>query len=571
MSWSSSARLQALNPHSSFAFTPDVPKQPNPLHAGSGAAGGQYSDHVRAGSGATVDFSRTIPLSELMAAEQMGKTQQAHYRGRAVSAAGMRSTMQAPLHATLARTQDLTATMGVLPVKVPKAYGYTAALDAVHASRADRLVRLAPGWSQAEANAKALQRHEEKEQSIAVYNERIHNEMIAESEEARAAAHRRERARTSALANRQRPSTGESGSDPMAGTRRPRSHGGVSSTSDRAALHAEKLTEFWGSVAEQKDRLASRLADRMARRHAREEEAFAAMLGKLDENKELLAEIEEYLGHAASQDERRRDQLYKAWCTQVYAPMQAAIADGLANRDTSAIEARRVRLFNDFLRASNAKARGLYNDSAVDDYDPLEARQHAMKVRVGPLADPLKAGRQATESEWSLHKTFHPSATRIEHQTKPCLLPPPIWAKYRIESTPHGRYSLLKGNVSLPVGKRLVDPPAQRDTNNVGNSFDHYTYSTDARLARQQFFPRGGKRTEGYSTNNDPHGYDILASTEPSIRARFEAREASAAVANGGAASQQQQQQQQPSLPAISPSHFTPTPSRFVESPMTES
>lgn len=346
----------------------------------------------------------------------------------------------------------------------------------------------------------------------------------------------------------------------------------TSSTSDRAALHAEKLSELWSNVAESKDRLASRLADRMARRHAREEADFQAMMGRLDDNKELLQEIEEYLGHADTQDERRREQLYQAWCTQVYAPMQAAIAGGLAGRDTSSIESRRVRLFNDFLRASNSKSKGLSNESAVDSYDPLEARSHALRVRVGPLNDPLKAGRQATEAEWQLHKTFHPSAERIIHQTKSCLLPPPIWAKYRIESTPHGRYSLLKGNVALPVGKRLVEPDASlRDANTVQNSFDHYTYSTDAGLARQQYFgSRGGKRTEGYHTNNDPHGYDILASTEPSIRARFEAREA--AVAQLQSPSQASQAH---ALPAISssPLHFTPaaTAARFVESPMTES
>jgi hypothetical protein len=147
-------------------------------------------------------------------------------------------------------------------------------------------------------------------------------------------------------------------------------------------------------------------------------------------------------------------------CAQVHGPIQDAIASGLAERLTSSIETRRLKLFDDFLRISNRKKQGLYNNVVIeDDFHPLEARAATLKIATGHLADPLKAQAQHAEEEWNILRSFHPDAQRIHHQVKHTL-PPPVCAKYKIESTSHGRYSLLKGNVQAPVGKKLVEPSA---------------------------------------------------------------------------------------------------------------
>jgi hypothetical protein len=256
------------------------------------------------------------------------------------------------------------------------------------------------------------------------------------------------------------------------------------------------------------------------------------MLARLGENQDLLADMDQYLALGEQEGERRRERLYQQWCAQVYEPLQAAVSAGLAARSTSSIEARRQALFDDFLRISNSKKRGLYGDVVIEsDYDALAARRHVLRVRTGHLHDPLKASRHQADEEWKLHQVFYPEAQRIEHRVKDSLLPAPVWAKGRIEATPHGRYSLLRGNVQAPVGKKQVDRDQFASPNGGGalhtaqEALDHYTLDLDPSTAQAQFFGvNKGKRTAGYDRDNDPHGYDILASTEPSVRRRFQMR-----------------------------------------------
>lgn len=564
MSWSSSARLAALQPHSAFAVTNDYPKQHNALRTGEsdGAA------HVR--MAVTADFARTIPLAELMHADRTQQMQRQMARsGRGDGAAGASATSTSPLGATLNRTQQqlqppaaFASTLppppsfsqtAQLPVRVPAALGYSAALAQMHADRADRMVRQPRGWSQGEALARAARRDEEKEERIAVLKPDVHDAIVADSIDAQL-RHAQMRAQSAPHRN------GDGRGD---AARR------SAAAADRAAHNSAKQQQFWADVQEQKERLAKRLSERMSLRRARDDAAFASMLARLNDNKDLLADIEQYLAIGEQEGERRKERLYQQWCAQVYEPTQSAIAAGLAARPTADVEARRVRMFNDFLRASNRKKEGLHLDVLVEPgYFPLESRRHTLRVHTGKLRDPLKASLQSADDEWRLHKIFHPDAERIVHQTKSTLLPPPIWAKYKIESTPHGRYSLLKGNIAPSVGKRLVEPDAAlRDPHGVRDSLDHYTIDTDPATVRAQFFKKG-KRVEGYDNASERVDYNIVASTEPSLRHQY-ATHAPCPQANAMShrhSASMSMSQPQPQLRAHTQSHFAPAPpARFVE------
>lgn len=510
----------------------------------------------------TADFARTIPLAELMHADRAQQMQQQMATSGRGEASAASATSSSPLRATLNRTQQqlqplFASTLppppsfsqtAQLPVRVPPAQGYSAALAQMHESRSDRMVRLPRGWSQAESLARAARRDEEKEQRIAVYKPDIHDEIVADSIDAQI---RHTNLRAQSAPHR-------SGGDSAEAARR-------AAAADRAAHNSAKQQQFWADVQEQKERLAKRLSERMSLRRARDDAAFESMLARLDDNKDLLADIEQYLAIGDQEGERRKERLYQQWCAQVYEPTQSAIAAGLAARPTADVEARRVRMFNDFLRASNRRKEGLHLDVLVEPgYFPLESRRHTLRVHTGKLRDPLKASLQSAEDEWRLHKIFHPDAERIVHQTKATLLPPPVWAKYKIEATPHGRYSLLKGNVAPSVGKRLVEPDAAlRDPHGVRDSFDHYTIDTDPATVRAQFFKKG-KRVEGYDNASERVDYNIVASTEPSMKVQYAAHAAAVAQANAPSHRHSASLSQQPR--AHTQTHFAPTPpARFVE------
>jgi len=409
-----------------------------------------------------------------------------------------------------------------------------------------------------------------------VYNGALYGEIAAEARDAQAEiAQQRRRARTAPRRSNLSATapidalTAEEAA--LSAALSPRRRG-----AERAALATAKLQHFWQTVRDEEARLSQRLRERMEAKHARDDAQFAAMLSRLGENKDLLADMDQYLALGEEEGERRKERLYQQWCAQVYEPIQSAVSAGLAARSTASIEARRRGLFDDFLRISNSKKRGLYGDVVIEsDYDALAARGHVLRVSTGKLRDPLKAAREAADDEWALHHVFHPESRRIEHRVKDSLLPAPVWAKGKIEATPHGRYSLLRGNVAAPVGKRLVEPQLVRPgqhRHTAAESLDHYDVDTDPRTAAAQFFPHGGKRVQGYDRDNDPHGYDILASTEPSVRRRFQMRAEQErrdvqALPNIGAQGAPSHAQSPSDRQGLSTGHFVPARSTaFVES-----
>ena len=356
---------------------------------------------------------------------------------------------------------------------------------------------------------------------------------------------------------------------------------------ERDELARKKLRDFWNEVNEEKARVQARLKERIARNAAAEELRFEQMMSRLSENQSLLREISEYLSLHTEESSARKEALYKAWCEQIFGPISDAIAEGLKQRSTSSIERRRRREFSEFLAMSNLKPKGLSNDAILaDEYDPLKGRKEHLKIQVGHLHDPLKHAAEQSEEEWRIYKSFHPEATRIHHQVKETL-PLHQWAKYKIEATPHGRYSLLKGHVLAPVGKKLVAPSSSYSSEfTTGSSLDHYRIDTTQEAVRKQFWSHGGKRVEGYEAQAEQgRDYHILNADLPSIASVYSPeRKVVRRIDHGPPpagitqapqkSSFPQQFPTSPSaLPPIThhqspPSHQQQRPARFIESKM---
>jgi hypothetical protein len=582
--WSSAARLQALNPHSTFAVSPDVPKRSNPLLADANAS------HVHVAP--AMDFTRTIPLSELMHADA---TSPVGRRRTQTPSASFARTMIGTMTNFGATTHNFTSSAN-LPLRVPSGDTYSHSLSTVHASRADRLIRQPKGWSQSEANRKKQQRQEEKEERIHIYQPTVHSELLQSAAQSRSST-----APAGILPpHRQRPAfipSDPSGAS-LLGQLGATAEMAITAALDpetrareREELARKKLKDFWNDVNEEKARVAAKLKERIARNAAAEELRFEKMMSRLNENQALLKEISEYLSLHTEQSEARKEALYRAWCAQIFGPISDAIASGLAQRSTTSIERRRRREFSEFLAMSNAKPKGLANDAILaDEYDPLQGRRAYMKISVGHLHDPLKHAQEQEEEEWKIYKSFHPEAERIVHQNKE-VLPLHQWAKYKIEATPHGRYSLLKGHVLAPVGKKMVHPSESYASEfTTGSSLDHYRIDTTQEAVKKQFWSHGGKRVEGYEAQAEQgRDYNILNANHPSIASLYSperkhvARRAESGPPPAGITQAPQKPtffpQQHPMSPAALPPithHLSSTtahqqqrpPARFIESKM---
>ena len=524
-SWRTDARLAGLNPHSTFAFSPNYPKQPNPLLAS------PHLEPIATATGGTTQFSRTIPLSELMQADvdvskrsspQPSRLHTSQHPRRSASPTLQRA--QTAQHAsTSSSSPNLAASSGSF--RIPYADRYSVALAAVHSERADRLIRQPKGWSQGGKIAKLERQREEQNERIHIYQPGIHEELVHPRVHSSSSPSKRSTFipssdDTSSVLSHIHPSSlaslGSVASTAIAAALNPRQR-----AAEKVEMSQKKLNDFWKQVENEKKQMQMKLQQRIARNQAKEERQFQTLMEKLNDNQDLLQEIDEYLTLHSADSAHRKETLYQSWCQQVYGPIQSMIQTGLAQRSVSEIEARHRKQFESFLKISNKKKHGLHNDVILeDDYNPLESRKDVLRISVGHLHDPLKSQFEQDREEWKLYQQFYPEAERIHHQTK-TILSPTMWGTGKIEATPHGRYSLLHGNTQKPVGKKLVEPSASYTSAfSAKNSFDHYQIDTDPETVKSQFF-RKGKRVEGYEGAADKADYNIVNNVEPSFKLQY--------------------------------------------------
>lgn len=262
------------------------------------------------------------------------------------------------------------------------------------------------------------------------------------------------------------------------------------STSKREVSATQFRLKKYAEEAEKKTKEDLRkLREKAARRKEVKERKFQKMLASLDSENQLKAEVDEYLENREGSLIRKRQQLYKEWCKNVFNPIQRDIQFGLDARSTSEIEARRREHFGEYIDAVSRKKGGVFRDILGKDYDPLKAHNSTLKYNRSKYDadDPMHRDVLQIEEEGRLIRAINPGVHQIRHQPRESL-DILLWDK--LDCTPYARYADPDNKT---LHKRPVPGAPVPNKSNV--EFDHYKIPRDEegkRLVKTQYFP-GGK------------------------------------------------------------------------------
>lgn len=242
-------------------------------------------------------------------------------------------------------------------------------------------------------------------------------------------------------------SVGQDGSEPGRGPAATRGPGkerltpktGLDSRkAQRVSLRRSRRDEYEAAQRKFEEDTARRVRESLVRSSAMRDEALEASLGSIAEGKVLSARVGDSLGVIDSAHAKRQEGMYSDWCADVFGPICDSIDSGLAARDTSAIQARRIAESDKFLAAANNKA-GLFLDIIMDDYDPFQEARSRIRYSQDRAndKDPLKRTLAKHREEATLLRGRTGQAPFQDRG----MLDVRMWHTGKIESTPHGHFA----------------------------------------------------------------------------------------------------------------------------------
>ena len=155
-------------------------------------------------------------------------------------------------------------------------------------------------------------------------------------------------------------------------------------------------------------------------------------------NEELSCKSHDFLEAQKSRDLRKKELLHQDWNKSVFYPIQDAISEVVDKQSSGAIEERRRRHLDEYLKEANCKV-GVFRDIVVEsDYDPLALRvENSMTARLAsPITDPT---HQATNL---LKENTSPSARKTPEANwkSRVVLDVELWGS--VEATPYAPFAL---------------------------------------------------------------------------------------------------------------------------------
>ncbi|KAG2495250.1 hypothetical protein HYH03_006523 [Edaphochlamys debaryana] len=221
--------------------------------------------------------------------------------------------------------------------------------------------------------------------------------------------------------------------------------------------------------------------------------------GLQDPNSPLL-EADEALAHAEKVRRKKKESLYDEWNTKVFDTIQGRLQQAVDSRDPRQIESRLKEQYDQYLHTTNTKV-GVFRDVIIEeDYNPLTAAAHTIRVPTGDIKDPVKRDLTKAEVERQLMSSSGAllggtagslAATRRSAsagtQIGKDMLDTRQWGELAIGATPFGHCTDGTGAyVVRPLSGSAVQLRASRVP------MDHYTYPRGNAAAAAEAPP--GKR-----------------------------------------------------------------------------
>jgi hypothetical protein len=216
-------------------------------------------------------------------------------------------------------------------------------------------------------------------------------------------------------------------------------------------------------------RMAESLKRSIEQANNRRELKFQQNLRDLVDNREFVNECYSKVEASEEAKKQKQKKLYKEWEEQVFDKIQEQVVDQVDALDIFDMEARKQKLFKDYIAAENRMQEGIKRDVVIKaDYDPYQWKEHAVRYKKAQIADPVKR-----DLEKMYEDKLGPSdskGTIPKHRTRVCI-DPQMYDGAKLKGTPHGIFAnMMDGNKNLE--KSEMNKKIFKD--HVGSCFNHF-------------------------------------------------------------------------------------------------
>ena len=191
----------------------------------------------------------------------------------------------------------------------------------------------------------------------------------------------------------------------------------------------------------------------------------------------------------------------------VFDKIQEQVVDAVDSIDVFSMEARKLKLFEDYMKAENRMQEGIKRDVVIKaDYDPYQWKEHAVKYKQKQIADPVKRDLEKMYEDKLGPGQY--KGTIPKHRTRVCISPQ-LYDGAKLKGTPHGIFASMMAEKP----KNAMDEKIYKD--HVTSCFNHFRplidHGTLATTEMQEFSGTKGRRVlepfGGGETDSEMSGY----------------------------------------------------------------
>ena len=254
-------------------------------------------------------------------------------------------------------------------------------------------------------------------------------------------------------------------------------------------------------------RMAESLKRSIEQKNERRELKFQQNLKDLRDNREFVSDCYAMVDSSEDAKKQKQKKLYEEWERNVFDKIQEQVVDAVDSIDVFSMEARKLKLFKDYMKAENRMQEGIKRDVVIKaDYDPYQWKEHAVKYKQKQIADPVKRDLEKMYEDKLGPGQY--KGTIPKHRTRVCISPQ-LYDGAKLKGTPHGIFASMMAEKP----KNAMDEKIYKD--HVTSCFNHFRplidHGTLATTEMQEFSGTKGRRVlepfGGGETDSEMSGY----------------------------------------------------------------
>jgi hypothetical protein len=218
----------------------------------------------------------------------------------------------------------------------------------------------------------------------------------------------------------------------------------------------------------------------------RRELRFQKNLKELRDDDEFVRGLFDHVAsHEATQRQKQR-KLYQDWEREVFNKIQDQVASQVDALDIFELEARKMKLYKEFISAENRMQEGTKRDEVdTGEYNPFSWQEHAVKYKTRNLDDPVSRDLQRMYQD-----RVGPGNVggEVPKSKSKVMLDPTFYTKDKLSSTPYGREAQLVQGEGKSAEEMAMRAKNYRDSVGLAmNDYDPLKGQPQRMAARLEF------------------------------------------------------------------------------------